>query len=290
MVTPGIHPNLGMAEYHRWQLDRTNLAAGPISCSMLKDFAANPYAWARSAPRKQTAALNTGNLFDLALTDPSVLDASVTVSPFDNYRTKAAQEWRDERAATGKLVVSQMELAAARYAAKEVWGHRIAGDILNGCEFQVGVIGDIKGIPAKCLIDILPHADSEWGETLVDYKTTSNGLDDEAIRATIGKYKYHWQAALYLGLFNEVSLTRVATDFVYIFQDPQTYEVRVVKLGDEALVAGGRAIKMAVTEFARCAKKGITSRYAMTVDSLDLMPYHEMAEDAMIEQSEGGEA
>jgi hypothetical protein len=61
---------------------------------------------------------------------------------------------------------------------------------MEGAQFQVGVIGEIGGIPAKCLIDILPDEDGDYGETIVDFKTTSTGLDDESIRKAIGKYKY----------------------------------------------------------------------------------------------------
>lgn len=278
-IQPGIYPGLGMDVYHGWKLDRSELIDGPISCSMLKAFAPNPYAWARTPDIVQTDAMRKGSLFDLAVTDPDMLDASTVVSPFDSFRSKEAREWKAETIADGLLITTDEELAKARLASVEVRSHHIAGEIMENAQFQVGVVGEIGGIPAKCLLDILPDGDGDWGETLVDYKTTSFGLDDEGIRKAMGQFKYHWQAAFYRSLFNKVSTDRNADDFVFMFQDTATLEIRVVRLADDALALGTRAIKSALLEFTRCAHKGIGSRYAKTCTALDLMPYHAMAED-----------
>jgi hypothetical protein len=283
MVAQGIHPGLGMDQYHAWKLDKSNLAAGPISCSMLKDFAPNPYAWLRTPDRQQTAAMSKGRLFDLALTDAANLGDSVIINPYDSFRSKAAQEWRDQAVAEGLLIVEADDLEQAQKAVKRVRSHAVAAEILDGCEYQVGVIGSIQGIPAKCLIDILPASNGNWGETIVDYKTTSAGLDDDSIRRTIGNFKYHWQAAFYLNLFDKTDPDRVATEFAFIFQDTVTLEVRVVKLAADALMSGTRAVKQAVAEFIRCSQHGIKSRYAKRVDDLDLLPYHAAEDETLVE-------
>lgn len=279
MVIPqGIHRGLSADAYHGWKLDRSRLIDGPISCSMLKAFAPNPYAWARTPDAQPTKAMRTGSLFDAVLTDPQWRDR-IALMEFENFRTKAAQEWRDEQDAAGRLIVREDELEHAMNAAEAVRAHHVAGEILDGCEFQVGVVGSIGSIPAKCLIDIVPSEGGDWAETLVDYKTTSNGLDDEAIRKTLGDRKYHWQAAFYRTLWNKTATDRHCEDFAFVFQDVATLEVRVVKLAPDALALGTRAVKAAAEEFVRCAHRGIGSRYARTADELDLMPYHAMNED-----------
>ncbi len=160
-----------------------------------------------------------------------------------------------------------------------VRSHPVAGPILEGADCQVGVVYQYGGIPAKCLIDILPSENGDWGETLVDYKTISTGLDDDSVRQAIGKYRYHWQAAFYRTLFNKVSEDRQIEDFVFIFQDPNTLEVRVVTLDDDAMALGSRSVGKALENFARCAAEGIQSRYLNKPEKLSLMPYHAMAED-----------
>ena len=281
MIEKGIHNGLGMEEYHAWKLDKANLIEGPISCSMLKQFAKNPFAWLRAEPFKPSAAMQTGSLLDAALTEPDTLEARCVISPYENYRTKEAQTWRDETLAEGKMIVTEESLENAKACAHAVRSHEIAGAILDGAEFQVGVVGDCGGIPAKCLMDIVPGR-GPYEETLCDYKTTSGGLDDEAIRKTIGNFQYHWQAAFYRTLYNQVSEDRLCEQFAFIFQDPSTREVRVVTLADDALALGTRAVGNAVQEFVTCAHRGIKSRYAKTNSTLDLLPYAAMNEDEQL--------
>lgn len=288
-LPPGIHPGLGMREYHAWRLDKSKLIEGPISASTLCDFMPNPYAWVRTE-KAVTKAMSTGSLFDLALTDDGALEASVAIMEFDDFKTKAARQWRDEQQELGKIIVSEDELEHARKAAAAVRSHHVAGAVVEGCDFQTAVVGSIEGIPAKCLIDILPASGTEWEETIFDYKTSALGIDDDSIRRVMGKLKYHWRGGFYRTLFNKVSKDRHCEDFAFIFQDQTTLEVRCVKLNPDDLGLGTRMIKAAVAEFIRCAEKGIGSRYARTVDELGVMPYASIAESEWLDAIDGKEA
>ena len=306
MITQGIHHGLGMEEYHSWKLDKSNLIEGPISCSMLKAFDSNPYAWLKSPEKEQTKAMREGALFDAAVTDYFSIDSLLpapqlredyVVAPFDNFMSKAAKEWKKSAEENNEnyLTAKQEEkyLAAfeeeskkydskishLRRAREEVINHPIAGKLMDGAQFQVGVVGEIGAIPTKCLIDILPSEDGEFPEVLVDYKTISTGLDDESIRKAIGKFKYHWQAAFYRTLFNKVSVDRLCEEFKFIFQDVNTLEVRVVTLDEDSLALGTRAVSSSIQRFTRCAHNGIKSQYLKTDHELSLMPYHAMNED-----------
>lgn len=284
MVIPeGIHHGLGMGAYHGWKVDKADLKSSPISCSFLKSFAPNPYEWAMSPPFKQTEGMRTGSLFDLALTDPNEIQNQVVTSPFDSFRTKEAQAWKEEQIGAGKIIISGDELSRAQKAAQEVYLHPVAGEILDGCSFQVGIIGKIDGFHVKCLLDILPKENGDWADCIVDYKTTANGLDDDSLAQTIGKFKYGWQGAWYLGLANKFHPTRKFTRFAFIWQSTKTLEVRVttLSLGSTALLDGDRCIARALEEFKKCAEFGIVSRYATKVDQVDIKPYHAMSEEEM---------
>ena len=258
-----------MKEYHAWKLDKSNLAAGPISCSMLKEFRANPFAWAKAPPRKATGAMRTGSLFDAVLTDED-WKSQIVEPEFDTFRTNEAKAWKAEVEAEGKLIVKPEDLAHAVAGAEAVRNHKIAGAILEGCDFQLGVVGDVMGVPAKCLLDILPSEDGDYAETIVDYKTTEAGLSDDDLARTIGKWGYHFQAAFYRSLFNKVHPTRHCEDFLFIFQCVKTLEVRVVKLDDSDLIRGGSVMAQAIAEFKDAAKNGIKSRYADGVSSISI--------------------
>lgn len=287
-LAPGIHYNLGMEEYHAWKLDKANLKDGPISCSMLKEFVVNPYAWLRAEPRQPTAAMQTGSLLDCALTEPETFASRVHVKKFDNYKTKAAQQWRDEILATGGIIATEEEMENALKCAEAVRNHDVAGAILDGAQFQVGAVANVGEIPAKCLIDILPARGTEWEEHLVDYKTTSNGLDDESIRkSSLSQWRMHWQAAFYRTLFNKASTDRHCEQFTFIFQDPATREVRVVTLDDDSMLLGTRCVSQAVQEFTRCAYNGIKSRYASKASTLGVAVWQQMQEDEWLLSMEG---
>lgn len=271
----GIHYGVSSTEYHAWTLDKSQMIDGPISCSEIKRFAESPYAW-RFGPQQQTTdAMRAGSLFDAALTEPDKLETECVVNPFDSFRTKAAKEWRADN--EGKLIVTAEQLERAKKAAQRVQEHDEAGSILAHCRTQVAVVGKVGEIPAKCLIDILPDEDT-WDETIWDYKTTC-GLRDEEIRRTIGKYRYHWQAAFYRTLWNQVSKDRHCERFGFIFQDRDTLEVRVVELASDDIALGSRSLSLHLQDFARCAHRGIRSRYATGRTELGQLPYQAMNEE-----------
>ena len=283
----GIHYNLGMEEYHAWKLDKSNLKAGPISCSMLKEFATNPYAWLRSEPKTPTAAMQTGSLLDLALTEPDQFDARVVTSPFDSYRTKEARAWRDGALADGMIIADNLEVENAKACAAAVWSHSEAAPILEQSTFQTGAVTERQGIPAKCLIDILPDEDS-WEEIIWDYKTTSFGLHNEGIKRAIGQFRYHWQAGFYRSIWNKESKDRHCERFGFIFQDPHTREVRVVVLDDDEMARGTECVTRALAEFEVASERGVVSRYATGRTTLGAPVYIAMQEeDELIAREEG---
>lgn len=300
-----------MKQYHTWKLDKDNLKDSPVSCSFLKAFAPNPYEWLMSPPFKQTEAMKTGSILDAAITDPKDLDAvlnkiygipkDIVIAPFKEFRTNESKEWKKEADRNGLDYLSENEAeriksdavsmieekkAWATKAAQQVFQHPIAGEILDGAQFQVGIIGKLDGINVKCLLDILPKEKGIWGDCLVDYKTTGNGLDDESLAQTIGKLKYGWQATWYLGLANKFH-SRKFKRFAFIWQSTKTLEVRVTVLdqGSIALLDGDRCIAKALAEFKGCAEFGIRSNYLHTTDKVDIKPYHAMPEQGL-EESE----
>ena len=324
-IAPGIYPGLGMTEYHNWKLDKSDLSAGPVSCSMLKAFAKNPLAWSMAPDFKPTKAMATGSFFDAAITDPDTLaefmpvepeaPSPCVISPYDSFRSKDAKEWRDTAIAAGKRPLKQderdaelvayseaVEAHGIKYAAtvklaadarRAVYSHSVAGAILEKADFQVGIVGEVPGgIPAKCLIDILPRYDSPYAASIVDFKTISTGLDDESVRKAIGKFGYHWQAAFYVSLTNKayeaIGSDRRIKHFIFIFQDPATLEVRVIRLDSGSLANGTNAVRHALIEFRECAANGIRSRYADEIEVLKLMPFHADADNQEVEiEAEG---
>lgn len=310
-LPPGIHFDLGMDRYHAWRLDKSNLGAGPISASMLKSFAVSPYAWLNTSEKTSSPAMINGSIVDAAVTEPhrlrSVVESyyglpqDLEVAPFDDFRSKEAREWKAEAEAAGLKFVSgdkyaqmkeeaEVKISAiiehAEKCAKAVREHPIAGEMLKGADFQVGIVGEIAGIPAKCLIDILPASDGDYCETLVDLKTTANGLDDESITRTMTKFRYHWSAGFYRTLANQVFEDRCFTDFAHIYIDTATFEVRVAKMSEDAILMGSKCIGHAVKEYIKASKEGIKSKYLDAIDEIGITAYAAENEDEWVNKNQ----
>jgi hypothetical protein len=203
----------------------------PVSKSLLWDFFKSPYRFVHSKAKVATPAMNFGSLVHCAMLTPELLGKEFIVSPFPDYRTKAAQEWKAESVKLGNVIVSQEDLDKASDIS----------DVVHACvEFpieydtEVAVFGGIDGVPAKGMIDIVPKA----GSTLYDLKTISKIESLYDLQRKILDYGYHWQAALYLDLWNAAS-GESRTEFVFIFVETSApYETAFIRLSPEFIELG----------------------------------------------------
>ena len=69
----GIHHGVPFATYRACDITQTDtietVAGKSVSKSLITDFIPDPFAWKQSPPKKQTAAMKCGSLFDCLLTD-----------------------------------------------------------------------------------------------------------------------------------------------------------------------------------------------------------------------------
>ena len=173
-----------------------------------------------------------GSLAHCALLTPELMDSEYIVSPHADYRKKEAQEWKAANLESGKTIVSQDDWDKANDIS----------DVIRACnEFprmyspEVAVFGEIDGVKVKGMIDIVP----ETGSALYDLKTINKIESLNDLQRKILDYGYHWQAALYLDLWNAASGEN-RDEFVFIFIETSApYETAFVRLGP-ALIELGR--------------------------------------------------
>jgi hypothetical protein len=159
------------------------------------------------------------------------LASEYVISPFDDFRTKAAREWRDETLHSGANITSQDDMDVALDIAATVLARE---EMPNDCSTEVAVFGEINGIPVKGMIDIVP----EFGNALYDLKTINKIESLDALQRTILNYGYHWQAALYLDLWNTVTGANLE-EFVFVFVETSApYETAFIKIGRDLLDLG----------------------------------------------------
>lgn len=265
----GIHHGVSESDYHS-----IGHKQNVLSKSMLWKFAQRQYKWAKSNQEvKQTDAMRWGSLVDCLALTPSAFDRDFAISPYDDYRTKAAQEWRKNETRT---VITSKEQDAAEVAAAELWKNCDAGPILSSAKTQVSCISDIDSeYRLKCRIDILPEGDySDW---IFDLKTCS---DLGRIEKDVFNFGYHVQAALYLSVWNALSPEK-RNRFGFIFQESEPpFEVAVIELDSEAIDAGSAEAANAIGSYLAHAKDGNFPRLYDGIKTVSLPAWYRKGGEA----------
>ncbi len=245
----GLNYGIPEAVYH---------AFPAVSKSALWRFAKNPRKWylTKDEPNAPTAAMTWGSLVDCLILQPHELPACFAVSPHADFRTKAAQEWRDSQTVP---VVTLAQVEEARRAASAVTGHHFAGAMLQGAITQLSAVAsgieDVTGerFLGKCRLDVVPDPGGPFSDWIVDLKTTQSL---SKIPATIAEFGYHVQAAWYLDMFNVASGQERAR-WGFIFQESEApYEVAVVELDPDAIAKGREWYLKALSQWCQSHKTG----------------------------------
>ena len=252
----GIHHAVPFADYRAddiTQADTYLTATGKaVSKSLICDFIADPGAWKASPPKKQTAAMRGGSLFDCLLTEPETFESRYAVNPFDSFRSKAAQDWRDSAEENGLSVIAQDALEAAQAQIAAVYGHPDAARLINYSQKQVAFRHRTKHcFAAKGLIDLLPEDPSDG---IVDIKTCEpSALESRRNLARhIADWQYHIQAGCYTEGYSFASgEERIRFRFIFVTSKPP-YRVAVVELPFRAVMLGADQYRAGVNRFAEC--------------------------------------
>jgi hypothetical protein len=258
----GIHPGISPADY--FAPHKGNVEDRMVSKSLLWDFAANPLRWLLSPEREVTDSMKWGSLVDCLTLTPERFKDSYRVQPSTylskesvkkdapmiekpwNWNSNYCKQWRDELPA-GVECISELQMREADQASVALYKREEFREMMLNAQTQVGMRYDfgarLHGIDgftvrAKGLIDIVPDINGDWGSYLADLKTTKTLDDIEQVERTIWNFGYYAQAALYLDMWYALS-GEDRNKFVFIFQlSSPPYEVAVVELDENAIIAG----------------------------------------------------
>ncbi|MFD7101894.1 PD-(D/E)XK nuclease-like domain-containing protein [Streptomyces celluloflavus] len=197
---------------------------------------------------------------------------------FDDWRSKAAREARDEARASGAVPLLRGAYDQVQAMASALAAHPVARRL-----FQPGT-----GTPESALIwrdgptGIMRRALLDWcpapgpGRLIVpDYKTTRDA-SPESIRRAVDAYGYHQQADWYLSGARALDLADQSAAFVLVFQEKTSpYLVTVVELDAVAMRIGAARNRRAIETYARCVETGHWPGYAHGVAHLSLPAWAE---------------
>ncbi len=247
-----IQKNIAGKEYHADTCSPQNLE-GPVSKSMLWKFSESAFKWRHSKAEKPSAAMELGSLVHALCFTPDAVADEFAVSEFDSFRTKAAQEWRD--AQVGKTVITQETMSKAQDIADVVMNdpHLFS---LGEKDYEVALYASIGATPVKGMVDIAPR----HGNVLADLKTTSSIGSLDALTRLVVNRGYHWQAALYLDLWNAVTGENREQFWFLFVETDAPHETAWVSL-DPGLIDIGRVGYMnAIAKWQNCLANDIWTR------------------------------
>jgi len=216
------------------------------------DSALNP----KRPPQADRPAFALGRLAHKLLLEGSdgLADEFVTrPEQWSDWRTKAAQEWRDGMIAAGKTVITEADLAAVTGMAESLARHPlIEAGILDGFVERSLIWKDATtGVWLKSRPDVVPRASGLFS----DLKTTAS-VSDNDLERSLSDYGYHMQAAL-VGMASEAVLGRPMEEFALVWvEKAPPHCVRVTVLTGEDLDRGRRQLRRAIDQFAECIATG----------------------------------
>lgn len=242
-----IIENIGK-EYYKLGATPANLS-GPVSKSMLWEFNQSPHKWLHGRRKESTPAMEFGTLVHTVVLQPHLLQQEYAISPHDSFRTNAAKEWREEQVAAGKIVVTEDDMDRAAEIDNTIKEDSVLFS-LGEYERELAIFGSVGDIQAKCLIDIAPS----HGDCLVDLKTTSSIGDIKSIQNTVVRLGYHWQAAMYLDMFNAATGSN-RTTFMFLFVETDyPHETAWVSTSQELIDLGRIGYMNAIARYAECVR------------------------------------
>jgi hypothetical protein len=256
----GIHENVPFAEYRKCDItqkdDNLTATGKSVSKSLICDFIPDPAAWKSSPPKKATAAMKGGSLFDCLLTEPEAFDFRYAISKYDDFRTNESKAWRDEMENGGLTIIKQDALDSAREQVTAVLSHPVANRLVNESRKQVAFRHKTKhNFWSKGLIDLLPN-DSEEG--IIDIKTCEPSALES--RRNLARHIYDWQYHIQAGAYSEgytfaSGEERIRFRFIFVTSKPP-FRVAVVELPFAAVMLGADQYRAGVNRFAECLESG----------------------------------
>lgn len=170
-------------------------------------------------------------------------DDEFVVSPYSDYRSREAREWRDSMQRNGYIVISQEMAEAAESAVANIVNHPHAVEYLVGPDVKHEVelyAKTAEGVALRGKADaIIFHEDGKTPKVIVDIKTT--GQFDSFIRSAQWKH-YDLQAATYTLL----AKTDFTNYYFCVVETVEPYRVQFMHASMEFLESGERKLRRCV--------------------------------------------
>lgn len=273
---PGVY-DLTEQEYHRDPVPGGSLSSTGAR-KLLPPSCPAKFRYEADHPSPPTRALDLGTAAHCVVLG---IGAPIVEIDAGNFRTKAAQEARDDAHATGAVPLLPDEYRQVQEMAAALRQHPIAGALLDpdrggSPERSLFWVDGPTRVWRRARLDWMPDLSSGRRPIIGDYKTARH-VSPEALRKAIYDRGYHQQGAWYLDAGAELGLWDDTAVFLLIFQEKEPpYLVTVVEPDPVALRIGRALNRQAVDLYRECSESGRWPGYADDVIRLGLPPWAEI--------------
>lgn len=260
ITQPGIYAGVPMDRYHSG-----DICDGPsISSSGLRTIEGQSPAhyWAYSPLNPLRHEPKPKDEFDFGRAAHHLLlgeadfarHFAVRPDKWNDYRTDAAKNWRDDCRAHGYTPITPDDLTAIRGMAAALQSVPLASALLTGeAELSIFWKDARTGVWLKSRPDAIPAI----GEALADYKTVVDASDLGCMKS-MTNFGYAMQMALASEGLYQVTGRRIDDDaHILIFQEKTPpYAVNIKSVAPEVITLARGQVRRAIDTFARCLEAG----------------------------------
>lgn len=259
-----IEPDMPESRYH---------AHPAVSRSRLWTLHSRTPAHARYARTEATAAMDLGSAVHCVVLEPDTLEARFARGPADRRGNK----WKEAQEAAGDAtLLTEGDYDTALYMRDAVQGqvgHLLPKDMAR----EVSAFWQHEPTGLQCRARADGWADS--GELLIDLKTTTDAAPD-GFAASVAKYGYHLQAAMYCAGFEAASGGLWRPEMLFIVVEKSApYLTAVYELDAAAFQEGGRIFEAAMHQWATCLEADEWPGYPAGPQPLSLPRWYRAMEE-----------
>ncbi len=266
------------ADYHAADKHGRGHPDFTMSRSALRKFAKCPHRWLAGHEEETTDCMADGSLADVITLTPERLEKVYAICPETypatqkkkddpieqkpwNWNANYCAEWREARFSEGKEVVKSGDISDAWEARKALFQnehiaafHEISKkQVLVNVEWNDADTGII--VPVKALLDIVPDPESEFGDTLADFKRTNDASYRKWAR-TVHSMGLHYQAAFYIDAINAALGSKYRNFEHHIQESFAPWESTHRLLAAEFITIGRNAYQADFKDYCRALKTG----------------------------------
>lgn len=242
---------------------------------------------------ESTPAKEKGTALHIALLQPELFEDRVACGLGIDRKSNANKAKHEAHGLkhAGKIILKAPDFENCHAAIEIIKGHPLAMSLLemDGVQKELaGVFLDAEsGALCKFKLDLCGYWRAEGGHNvIVDIKTTSCDMSDDALERDIGKFGYDVQAAFYTHGTTVLSPLKGddAWRFMLIFVNPERGTVRVIEPLPDAVEDGRIKYRGPLNKWAKCCKSGDFPGWPGKITRLSLKPWDRVSDFELDQQ------